>query len=223
MYVGTLLSYGARRVKAHCQFAVPVGQIGCFCHGVPSFDVCLRETVLVVHVLPFFSSAVEGHAENHFAIGDSCLAMCLDGFGGTEPTDVWRAVECRVVFGRVAHVVGHHVDHIEILHTGAEVDELCAAHTCQSEPEFLSQSLPEVAHQEGEVFGVFGRRTDAGTVLRGVFPVDVDAVDAEFIAQASAIFGKGLSVCLVGSHLAEPATAPPAYAQHDAEVAVFFL
>ena len=51
------------------------------------------------------------------------------------------------MLGCVAHIVGHDVDHVEVLLATPEVDVLRAAHACQGEPEPTSQGFAEVAHQ----------------------------------------------------------------------------
>ena len=149
--------------------------------------------------------------------------MGLDCIRRTEPADDFRAVERRVVLGCVAHVVGHDVDHVEVLHAALEVDELCAAHACEGEPEFAAQGLAEVAHQQGEVLGVLRRGADAGALLRGVLPVNVDAVQSQLVADAAAVLGKGHAVLVGSRHLAEAAAAPPAYAEHDAQFGLLLL
>ena len=128
-----------------------------------------------------------------------------------------------MMIGSIPHIVGHHIDEVEVLNAALEVDILRTAHTRQSQPALLSQGLSEVAHQQGEVLSVVRRRTDAGTVLSGIFPIDVDAVQPVLFANATAVLSKCFSIAFVCCHLAETAAAPTANAQHDEQFGLLLL
>ena len=128
-----------------------------------------------------------------------------------------------MVFGRVGHIVGHDVHKVHITQAAVEVDVPGIGHGGGGEQFFLAQRLAQVAHEQGVVVGVVGRRGDAGHAAGGVFPVDVDAVESVLVYHAAAVFGKGAAVLGRGGHLAEVAAGPSAHGEHHLQLGVLLL
>ena len=221
--VGALRGNRPRTLIADDQLAVLIFEEGCLRCVAPHLCLGVLVTVAILHIDAALAPSVERHAQHNLLVGHTSLAMRLHSIRRTEPADDFRAVERRVVLGCVAHVVGHDVDHVEVLHAALEVDELCAADACQGEPELLAQGFAQVAHQQGEVLCVLRRGANAGALLSGVLPVDVDAVQSQLVADAAAVLGKGHAVLVGSGHLAEATATPPAYAEHDAQLGLLLL
>ena len=221
--VGTLHGNRPRTLKADGQLAVLINEERCLRCVAPHLCLSVLVAVAILHIHAALASTIEGHAQHYLLVWYSCFAMRFHSIRSTKPAHNLRAIEGGVMLGCVAHIVGHDVDHIEVLLAALEVDVLCAAHAGQSEPELLAQSLSEVAHQQGEVLRVVWRSADAGTVLCGIFPVDVNAVQPQLIAHSATIFGEGFAIRFVPCHLAEATTAPATNAEHDAQLGLLLL
>ena len=134
-----------------------------------------------------------------------------------------RAVQGAVVLGRMAHVIGHHVDEVQIGDGLLEVHVLRVRGRCHGQEPVVSERFPEILHQQGEVLGVLGGGGDARRTASGVLPVDVDAVQAVLGHGVEAVPGERLPVLPVRGHLAEVAGAPAADGQEHFQVRVLLL
>ena len=156
--------------------------------------------------------AVEGDAEDDLRGGNAVRDML-----GDRIVAVLRRqggiVEGAVVLGRIAHVVGHHIDEIHILDGIPEVHVPGVGGRCHRQEPVASQRLPQVLHQQGEVLGVGGGGRDARHAAGGILPVNVDAVEAVPCHGIEAVLAEVLPVRLVGRHLAEVPGFPSAHGQ----------
>ena len=222
-----LESYGLGVVVGQDHLSARIRDIGNHRVGVP-FDgvlACVDFDVLVIDIivegLPV-AVAVEGDAEDDLLVGDSGRKML-----GNRLVAVFRRhggrVEGAVVLGRVTHVVGHHVDEVHVLDRLLEVHVFGVGGRCHGQEPVLSERRPQVMHQQREVLFVIRRRRDARRAARGIFPVDVDAVQAVLGHGVEAVLAEGLPVPLVRRHLAEVARFPAAYGQEDLQVGILLL
>ena len=120
----------------------------------------------------------------------------------------------------VAHVVGHELDVIDdlgdLVHFGVAHEIVAGADRDRDDavrPERVAQRL-----QQGRViFPVARVGVDAGHVVAGVLPVDVDAVQPVFLNIGEAGGGEGAAARVGQRHGGEAARAPAADREHDAD------
>ena len=145
--VGTFYGNRVRIFISNRQLALFVGQIRCLCLIVPLLFESLFVEVAILHIHAALAPAIERHSQHNLAIGHSCLSMSLHSLRCAVPANIPRTIEGCMMFGRIPHIISHHIDEIEVLSAASEVDILSASHTRKSEPELLSQGLAKVTHQ----------------------------------------------------------------------------
>lgn len=157
---------GAGVVVAHNELTFGVGNVGNLCEAVPNDCATVKELeVFVVHVVGIFvcAAAVEGKAEGKFLLRNTGGEMGLESLIGSEG-GMLRSVKGRLmlVSARRTDVVAHDVDEVNVGEDGGEVVEAGVAGSGEGE-RFVGPNLTaDVAHEEGVVLGIVGRRGDAG-------------------------------------------------------------
>ena len=122
-----------------------------------------------------------------------------------------------------AHVVGHHVDIVEILHGVGPVDILGAGRGGEGDDLVRSQGLAEFLEDQIEIIGVVG--IGAGLIvgaLGRILPVDVDAVHLVGFEQLLDALAEFRALGRALGHLGEAVgvTAPAADHQADLQFGV---
>ena len=121
-----------------------------------------------------------------------------------------------------AHVVRHdlHIvdDARDLVHLRA-ADEFRRGADRDGE-QVVAERLAQGLQQKGEGFAVRRIRIDARQVAAGVFPIDVDAVQAVFVDGPAAAAGEGPAALRGPGHLGKAARAPAADREHDVYVRI---
>ena len=170
--------------------------------------------------------AVERQAEVHHLVRDLLLPV----------EDVRRAagardgapVQRRIVVRRVALVVGHHVDVVDVRQHAVVVGVLAAVGRRIGE-DLVGHRFAHLLEERDEVLPVRG----AGAVhvvavlgrIGGIFPVDVESVDTVRVADVHAFVHESLALRGVAGHLgpAVGVLAPAAHLQLDLQLRVLRL
>ena len=188
--------------------------------GSVEFDVPVVEAlggeVIVVAV------AVEGDTQDNLVVGDARIVVerhrlvaAALGHG--------RLVQTGVVVRRLAHVVGHDVDEVQVVDATLEIHIFCAGRRCHGQEIVVAKGGAKVLEQQGEVLGVVGRSGDAGAVAGGVFPVQVYAVQIIRLDCIQTVLAEILAMGLAGRHFAEIAGSPTANREDDLQVGIGLL
>ena len=157
--VEDVLAFDCQRacvLETHYQCALVVCQVGHHRLRVPAFRNTSQGIGLgaVAHQAP----SVERHAHYQFLRRHARLQVGSNGSRCCHPTRDVRGVERRVVLGRSCHIVGHHIHPVEVVDAGREVNICSAGNGSARQQAFVPKRLTQVAHQQGEVPGVVGRR-----------------------------------------------------------------
>ena len=152
----------------------------------------------------------------------------VDGLCTAAAAGHFAAVQRRVVVGRIALVVGHHVDVVNV-RQHAKVIRVLAAVGGRVGEDLVRHGFAHFLEQRDKVLPV-GR---GGTVhvvailggIGGILPVNVEAVHAVLLANLHALVHEGLALLRVAGHLG-PAVgilAPAAHLEFHLELRVLGL
>lgn len=171
------------------------------------------------------SMAVERDAEHQAVERDAGLAVLLDGFLAGSAPGKRTVVKRRVVVRRLAHVVGHDIDVVEIFHGPGPVDVTGAGRGGEGDDLRVAEGLPEFLQHEVEIGRIVLALAVGGRSSAGVLPVDVDAVEAIGVDMGLAGLAEFRALPGIAGHHGEAVSlfAPAADHQEDLQRRAFLL
>ena len=208
-----------------------VAVAGAFEEDVFQLAVVHGGGIAVAHcLLVSVAVPVEGQAEVHHLVRDALLAMenIVDGLCTAAAAGHLAAIQRGVVVRRIALVVGHHVDVVNV-RQHAKVIRVLAAVGGRVGEDLVRHGFAHFLEQRDKVLPV-GRGGAVHVVavlgsVGGILPVNVEAVHAVLLANLHALVHEGLALLRVAGHLG-PAVgilAPAAHLEFHLELRVLGL